>query len=263
MTDARELLKQGQLSKAIAQLTQDVKSKPTDVPSRIFLFELLSFDGDLDRAAKQLEVVGHQSVEMQVGTQIYQRMLTAERARRSIFCEKTPPNFLASPPEYAPLHVEALSLIQAGEAAKARALLEDAISRLPVLAGTANGKPFEEFGDSDPFLGPFLELILNDRYAWLPFDQIKRIEIKKPAYLRDLIWIGAKIEARTGDLGEVFLPVLYARSHEHANEAVKLGRMTDWIDVGEKLVRGAGQRLFLIDGEEIPVLEINEIAFSC
>jgi type VI secretion system protein ImpE len=262
MTDAREMLKQGQLSNAIQQLTQDLKAKPTDVAARIFLFELLCFSGDLERAGKQLDIVGHQSLEMQVGTGIYQQILAAEKTRRTVFMEGTLPSFLTPPTENLNLYLEALKLIREHEAAKARSSLEKAISAQPVLVGQADGKPFEGFMDADPFLGPFLELIAADRYSWLPYEEIRHIELKKPVYLRDMIWQQAKIEARAGDVGEVFLPVLYPGTHTCENEVIKLGRMTDWIDVGENLVRGVGQRLFLIDGTERAMLEISEITFS-
>ncbi|MBM3791008.1 MAG: virulence protein SciE type, partial [Acidobacteria bacterium] len=115
---------------------------------------------------------------------------------------------------------------------------------------------------SDLFLGPFLELIVNDKYAWLPYEQIRRIEIHRPVQLRDLCWARAKIEAKGGDLGDVFLPVLYPGSYRHGSEEVRLGRRTDWIDVGSGLTRGAGQRLFLIDGKELGMLEITAIEFA-
>jgi len=38
--------------------------------------------------------------------------------------------------------------------------------------------------------------------------------------------------------------------------------MTDWNALREGLVRGVGQRLFLIDGTERPILEVREVAFE-
>jgi type VI secretion system protein ImpE len=56
--------------------------------------------------------------------------------------------------------------------------------------------------------------------------------------------------------------VIYPGSSAHPDEAMKLGRLTDWIDLGQGLSRGIGQRLFLIDGQEIPMLDIEEVNFS-
>ncbi len=262
MTNAKELYERGRLSAAIEQLTQEVKAKPMDNSARIFLFELLCFAGDLDRAEKQLDVIGHQSKEMEVGAAIYKEVLAAERKRRAVFSEGAPPAFLTTPPDYVPFHLEALSLQREHQPDKARVLLAKALDMHPGLTGKVDGEDFHEFEDSDLFLAPFLELYVNDKYAWLPFEQIRRIEFRRPAHLRDLLWAQVKIEARGGDLGEVFLPVLYPGSNLHADDAVKLGRRTDWIDVGAGLARGAGQRLFMIDGRERVMLEINEVVFD-
>ncbi len=214
------------------------------------------------RAEKQLDVVSHQSAEMQIGAEIYRQILTAERARRDVFGGGRLPDFLTTPPDYVALHLEALTQARERQSGRARALLEQALGLQTALTGQTDGRPFEEFEDSDPFIGPFLELIVNEKYAWLPYEQIRCIEIAKPAQLRDLLWARAKVEARGGDLGEVFLPVLYPGSSENANDSIKLGRLTDWLDLGDGLARGIGQHLFVIDGMERPMLEISKIEFA-
>jgi len=262
MTTARELLREGKLSAATELQTQEVKARPADVNGRIFLFELLCFGGSLDRAAKQLDVIGHQSTEMEIGVEVYRQLLSAERSRRAVFREGRSPDFLTTPPDYVPLHLEALALERAREPQKARLLLEKALDLHPQLPGEADGVRFIGFEDSDLFLSPFLELMVNDKYAWLPFEQIRRMEISRPAQLRDLLWARARLEARGGDLGEVFVPVLYPGSADHESEEIRLGRRTDWIEVGAGLARGAGQRLFAIDGGERVMLEIAEVVFD-
>ena len=65
---ARELYKAGKLKEAIAALNLEVRDNPTDVQRRTFLFELLAFAGDYDRAEKQLGVLSGGSGEAQLGT---------------------------------------------------------------------------------------------------------------------------------------------------------------------------------------------------
>ncbi len=262
MIDAKALFDEGKLLAAIERLTQDVRANPTDLRSRIFLFELLCFAGDLERAGKQLDVVAHQSDEMQIGTRVYRQILAAEKQRQVVFAHDQLPDFLMTPPEYAIFHLEALRLSRQGEPAKARVLLQKALDLRPSQAGKTDGTPFHEFEDADPFLGPFLEVIINGRYAWLPFEQLLRIEIARPQQLRDLIWASARIESRSEMGGEVYLPVLYPGSADHQDEAVKLGRTTNWIDNSEGLVRGVGQRMFLIDEQERAMLEVADIQFA-
>ena len=48
-----------------------------------------------------------------------------------------------------------------------------------------------------------------------------------PRFPRDLLYVPARLEL-ADEAGEVFLPALYPGSHEHADDQVRLGRMTDW-----------------------------------
>jgi len=133
---------------------------------------------------------------------------------------------------------------------------------VPQISGKADGKAFDEFEDSNIFTGPFLEIMAGENYSWLPFEEIKQIELGKPEQLRDLIWARANVELRGGKLGEVFVPVLYPCTSDDQDDSVKLGRITKWIEMGSGLTRGAGQRLFLAGGQEKAILEIAEISFE-
>jgi protein involved in temperature-dependent protein secretion len=43
---------------------------------------------------------------------------------------------------------------------------------------------------------------------------------------------------------------------------VRLGRQTEWKDAGQDLYVGAGQRLFLVDEDDRPVLEARSLEFD-
>jgi type VI secretion system protein ImpE len=172
------------------------------------------------------------------------------------------PHFLCEPPPYLHFHLEAVNRLREGQPAEAKALLgqsEHARRRVP---GQLAGQPFSDFRDSDDVLSPFLEVFIQANYVWLPFEQIKHLTIPLPKQLRDLLWTPAVLEAHDGPVGEVFLPVLYAGSSTHANDQVKLGRMTDWQMAGEEVVRGLGQHLFLLDGNDRGLLELRELTFT-
>jgi type VI secretion system protein ImpE len=64
------------------------------------------------------------------------------------------------------------------------------------------------------------------------------------------------------DLGEVLLPAIYPFSWKHANEAVWLGRMTDWTTDEEGREFLSGQKILLVDGEEVPFLEVRSLEFA-
>jgi type VI secretion system protein ImpE len=130
-----------------------------------------------------------------------------------------------------------------------------------VISGTLNGQPFLSIEDADPRIGARLEVFAGDSYMWLAFDQIASIEMRPPQKLRDLLWAPATIHTAEGfegaDLGEVLLPVLSPFSSAHADDLVRLGRMTVW--EGEAPF---GQKMLLVDDEEIPLLDIRSLEIS-
>ncbi|MCI0389612.1 MAG: hypothetical protein MOB07_12745 [Acidobacteria bacterium] len=265
MSTAKELFDTGKLTAAIEELTREVKSNPTDMARRTFLFELLCFAGEWDRAEKQLEVIGSQDVKTEAGVQVYQDNIEAERARRKFFNDGLQPNFLAKPPDYVLLHLSAVSQIREGNYPGARDLLDQAEEQRPAMQGKLNDQPFQDFRDADDLVGPVLELIVQGKYTWFPFEHIQRLEVKPPARLRDLMWTSAQIEttdAIGGFAGEVFIPALYAGSFEHADDLVRLGRMTDWRKISDELATGAGLRLFQVDHEDLALFDAQTIEFN-
>jgi type VI secretion system protein ImpE len=67
---------------------------------------------------------------------------------------------------------------------------------------------------------------------------------------------------RDGPDGEVFLPALYAGASAESDNRLRLGRMTEWRGDDNEPVRGAGQRIFWVGGEERPILEIKTLSFN-
>lgn len=262
MVTAKSLYEAGELQAAIEEVTRAVKASPNDAQQRIFLFELLCFVGEFDRAERQLDVVGHQSPTAELGVQVYRHNIKAERDRRRLFTDGLHPYFMSEPPLYVELHLDAINRMREGNFAEARQLLDRAEEQRPALAGSVNGKPFLDFRDYNDITGSVLELIVQDHYTWLPFEQIKRLEIGAPKQLRDLMWTAARVESTDGTIGEVFIPTLYSGSSEHPNNQVRLGRMTDWQKVADGLFLPAGLRLFLVDDEDRAMLEVREIEFA-
>ena len=262
MTTAKELFDAGQLQAAIDELTDRVKANPTDTQQRIFLFELLLFSGDWDRAERQIDVIGHQSMEAGLGVQVYRDNIKAERDRSRLLSDGLRPHFITAAPAYVDLHMFAINRLREGNLSEARETLARAEEERPAFTGALNGQSFSDFRDYNDLVGPVLELIVKDQFTWLPFEQIKRIEISKPKNLRDLIWVPARIETTDGTNGDVYIPSLYEGSSTHSNDQVKLGRMTDWMNAGEGLYLASGLRLFLVDGEDKAILEAREIEFD-
>jgi type VI secretion system protein ImpE len=260
--DAKQLLESGRLTAAIEQLNRDVRAHPADPRLRTFLFEALCLAGDYERAQRQLDVLGKLNVQLEGGISFYHAVLAAEQSRMAVATKNQLPDFLLEPPAFVSLYLAALHQLRESKISDARATLLEAMEAQPATPGKIDGQRFTEFLDADPFFGPFLEVIINGRYIWIPFVQIKRFAIEPPRRLRDLIWAEAALETIDGPSGGVSLPVLYPGSFHHANEQVRLGRVTQWEEVGEKLVRGQGQRMFLVDDDERPLLQCRHVEFD-
>ncbi len=80
MANASELFKAGKLQEALAAQTQEVKNKPGDQAKRLFLFELLAFAGDLDRARRQIGagLVLYEDADLETAATAYRKLLDAE-----------------------------------------------------------------------------------------------------------------------------------------------------------------------------------------
>ena len=79
--NAAELFKAGKPHEALAAQTQEVKGKPGDQGKRLFLFELLAFAGDLDRARRQIGAVTYDDPDLETAA-AYRELIDAEEARR-------------------------------------------------------------------------------------------------------------------------------------------------------------------------------------
>lgn len=231
-TDARQLYEEGRLGDAIEALADGLREDPGDVRGRTFLFELLCFAGEFERARKQLDAVAASDPEQQMTTAWYQEALHAIEQREEMF--------------------------DGGD------LPGDRGASGPV-SGSLNGEPFDDLRDADPRVGRSLEAIVGGRYMWIPFEHLVRVEADQPARLRDLFCLPAEIEG-TVDLGgmssEVLLPVMTPGSWKHPDDQVRLGRLTAWddLDSGEEVP--VGQKLLVVDGEDVPLLELRELTFG-
>ncbi len=260
--NASELYKAGKLQEAIDAQIQAVKASPGDQAKRIFLFELLAFAGDLERAKKQIDAVMYGEMEKDAAVASYRKVLDAEEARRRLVRDGLKPNFLADPPEHVNLRLQAINRLREQNGAEANELLAKASAAAPAIAGKLNGKSFASIRDCDDLFAGVLEVIAHGTYYWVPLEQIMNVEVKPPKFPRDLIWLPARLQTLTGGSGDVLLPVLYPGSHEHADPNVKLGRLTDWKGLEGGPVQGVGLRTFLVDDDAVPLLEWRELSLQ-
>ena len=105
--------------------------------------------------------------------------------------------------------------------------------------------------------GGILEVLAHGRYFWVGLEQVRLLTSEPPRYPRDLLFLPAHIELEA-EQGDVFIPALYPGSHEHADDQVRLGRMTDWKELDGGAMLGVGLHTLLCDDDALGLLEIRE-----
>lgn len=256
--NAKQLLESNQLSAAVVELTQEVKRRPADVSLRTFLFEVLCFSGEFERADRQLDVIGHQDEKTGIGVEVYRHLISAESKRKQLFEQGMMPMFLTPPPSYVTRQLDAVTCLRAGKSGEAKRLLEESRADVPNHSCRVNGQDYPSVRDSDDRTASVLEVFARDVYLWIPLEQVVKMVIKTPAHLRDLLWTPASVEVNGRSPVDVFLPVLYPGSTHHDNDQIRLGRMTDWLDLGDRIVGAVGHKVFFLGETEMALLEIRE-----
>ena len=231
--DAQQLFKAGDLTGAISALNAQLRDHPADQRSRTFLFELLCFAGEYDRAEKQLTILEQEgSKESMLGTLLYKSVINAEKTRQGMFERKTFPKPL--------LNGAGLTV-----------------------SGKLNGKEFNMLSDTDPRIGEKLEVFAAGDYLWLSYHDIASVRVAPPKRLRDLLWIPAEVTTgptfRSRELGEIMIPAMAPLSWQHPDEEVRLGRVSEWCKDETGEVAPYGLKCILVDGEEVPIVEVREL----
>lgn len=229
---AKKLLDAGQVHNAEVALAAHLREHPTDVESRTFLFELLCFSGQYDRAEKQLGVLSQGRKESEMGAILYYSALHAEKTRHDIFRKEEFPTAPAAPSG----------------------------------PGKLNGKPFQSIRDADPVVGARLEVFAAGAYLWIPFQHIASLQMQPPKRLRDTLWSPAFAitgpEFQGTDIGEVLLPAVYPFSWKSEDETLWLGRATEWAADDEGHEYPIGGKILMVDDEEVPLLEVRSLEFA-
>jgi len=255
---ATELFRAGRLADAIAAQVAEVKAHPGDPGIRTFLFELLLFAGDLDRAVKHLDAVRAETPELVAAAEAYRGIVSAEKVRRAVVAGTEQPSFFGEIPEHAKLRVETLKN-QADPAIATQFAAADTAA--PDLIGTLNGKEFVGLRDADDLFGTVLEVFAQGKYFWVPFEQIASLTANPPKFPRDTLYLPARLTLADESSGDVFVPTLYPGSSENADDSVKLGRSTEW-ENGTGAVRGRGHRVILIGDADVGLVDIRELTVS-
>lgn len=261
--NAQDYFKAGNVNAAVTALENEIRNAPGDLKLRLFLFQLLCVRGEWTRAITQLNVVAGLSDDGKMLAAVFHPLVLAEAFREEVFSGRRMPLLFGEPDPWMSDMLQALSHFAAGHLEAAQKSRELAIEGAPVVSGTVNDQRFTWIEDGDSRIGPFLEVILQGRYFWVPLCRIKSVNIEPPSDLRDLIWLPAQFVWSNEGEAVGHIPVRYAGTEKSSDDASRLARRTEWMPMGDVGYRGEGQRMFMSnDGGEFALLDIRKLTLA-
>ena len=253
------LIKAGRLDAALKALQDEIRAHGAKAALRLSLVQLLCVMGQWDRVRTQLQVLDSLGEEFAPWALMMGQAVLAEELRREVFSGRTTPLVLGEPPPWIAPLIQALAKDTPAEvAARQRA---DAFERAPATPGKINDVEFEWLADADSRLGPVLEVLMEGKYYWVPFERIRRIALEPPSDLRHLVWLPAQFTWTTGGESSGWIPCRYPFSEASADDRIRLGRLTEWEEFWPGSFRGVGQRMLTSNVDEHPFLEVKSVEF--
>lgn len=289
-----DLFNSGRLADSIAEATRMIKASPGDFGIRLLFAELLCFEGNFERADKQLEALESMESEgsdamralgeagsdpnalaqamdpnLQTSMRRYQvvrefrQLIRAAQWREQFFADGRVPEFVEVPCDELKGRVEATVAIREDDSDRAVSLLKASDNLLSPVAGSHDDAPFSEFRDAcDTTASCFELLTTNGKYFWVPFNKLEFIEFRPHQSPRDVLWRSASFGISDGQTGDGYVPALYAGSAQSDDEQVRTGRVVEWKELGDGYSRGLGARLIQIDDDFVPLIQLGRIDFS-
>ena len=264
---AGALFRAGNLAAAVDAANAAVRRAPADLAARVLLAELLVFSGNLERADVILDAASQVEPEAAVVVAEFRQLLRADMARRQLRRDGRVPEFLGEPTATQRLQLAALVALREGDTAEAAKLAGQAETGRPHVSGFAGDAAFDDLRDADDLCaGSFEVLTSTGKYYWIATERVISVEFHPPLRPRDLFWRRATMSVRNGPDGDVYLPVVYGSDDAALSDVLKLGHATDWIEDGGaplgSLVRGVGQRLFLVGEEATGIMDLTTLEFA-
>ena len=244
------------------ELRKMIQKQPQRSDLRIFLFQLYCVQGEWIKAGTQLEVLLELDPSSKPMVETYREALRCEALRREVFDGKRSPLVLGKPDDWLAMMIEALRVEAEGRPDAAAELRARALEGAPATSGKLDDAPFDWLADADGRLGPVIEAIINGKYYWVPVSRLIRIEIEKPADLRDFVWAPATLTLENGAVNVALVPTRYPGTEREENVALRLARATDWREQAGGAFHGVGQRMLTTDQAEVALLDVRVIALD-
>ena len=246
----------------VDDLRRMIQKQPQRSDLRIFLFQIYCVQGEWMKAGTQLDVLLELDPSSKPMVETYREALRCEALRRDVFDGKRSPLVLGAPQDWLAMMIEALRVDAEGRPDAAAALRARALEAAPATSGKLDDVPFAWLADADSRLGPVLEAIVNGKYYWVPVSRLLRIEIDKPADLRDVVWAPATLTLENGAATVALIPTRYPGTERETDNALRMARATDWREQPGGAWHGVGQRMLTTDQAEVALLDVRVVSLD-
>lgn len=267
MTTAGDALRAGDIAGALAAATAAVKAAPTDADARWLMAEMLLLTGEAERADRMLDAAALH--EPNPAVLEFRKLLRAEVLRGQVLREGRAPKYQgddATPAQQAALR--ARMLLRLGDVNGANEAAAEVESLRPVAPGrledpNGGSVPFEDLRDADDLWAAEFEVLTTaGDHLLVPVARVRSLSFDPPRRTRDLVWRRCAIDLKDGTEGVVYMPSLYLGAQDETDDALRLGRATDWTDPADGPVRGRGQRMLMVGEELLPFNTLATVVFD-
>ena len=238
-----------------------MKARPTDVPARLALADLLVLAGDVERADRQLELATTFAPEAVTRLAVERGHLRAMASRADWFERGGAPAFPLGPTGADRAALELGLALREDDAAAADAALARLDGARAPAAFTLDGTIVEGLRDADDRTAHALEALTGGgAYLWVDHAHLAALELAPARRPRDLAWREARLTLTDGSQADVLVPLTY---HPPAGATVddgcRLGRRTDWVPLGGSVTAGIGGRCLLAGDDLVALAEVTRI----
>lgn len=245
-------LADGRLTDALNLQMAAVAEYPNDAASRLYLFELQLVSNRFRDAWRSLNAIQSSDAAWPKSRRWFRRLVRAASDRH----RSRPATFLGEVPRHAKCRRRAIRAIRRGDPADALQWIDRADHRSPHLLGHVDGREFDGVRDGDDRFASVLEAFVGATYAWIPFEQIRRVTVPAAKGIAENAYRPARIRLSDGMEISAVLPLVYPRSVEDVH---LLGLETDHVNPDGGPMRCVGAKLLLLGEEELPLGEIRQL----
>jgi type VI secretion system protein ImpE len=253
------------LAEQLQDLQSRIKRDASSAKLRIHLFQLLCVMGKWQRALEQLQLCAQLDAKALPMAQMYREAIRCEMFRTEVFAGRRAPQVMGKPPHWIGSLIEALRDDASGQTATATAMRAQAMEAAEPTACSIDGVSCEWLMDGDARLGPVCEVFTNGQYYWLPFESCAGIQVDLPSDLRDLVWSPAELLLPNEGRVPVLIPTRYpepAQPIPGDADQLRQSRATQWIEHAPDVWFGVGQRVWVSDVGEHPILDTRIISMA-